>query len=55
MKTTEEIVMFVRDWATNRICSTELNHCDSQAIINEFDDWLEPTSEQIEVMSLFEA
>lgn len=54
MKTTEEIVASIRTWAIGRIRNKSVPYDDARSIVGEYYEWLEPSSEQIEVMSVLD-
>lgn len=54
MKSTEEIVVSIRDWAIDRIREKSLSYADARSLVGEYYEWLEPSSKEIEVMSLTE-
>ena len=58
MKTTEEVVEYVRSWALDRIESYNALGADGvydqKAIIDEFREWLIPEDEDIDIVSIDE-
>jgi len=52
MKTTEEIVASIRSWAIKRIRDKSVSYGDARSIVGEYYEWLNPSTEQVEVMSL---
>lgn len=54
MKSTEEIVVSIRDWAIDRIREKSLSYADARALVGEYYEWLELSSGEVEVLSLVE-
>ena len=52
MRTTEEIVIETRSWAICRIKDKTVSYEDARAIVGEFYEWLEPSEDPIEIISL---
>ena len=51
MKTTEEIVAYLREWSIDRIDTGNLDWSEQQALAAEFKEWIEP-EEGLEIMAL---
>jgi len=55
---TEDIVAHVRGWALDKIESYDSEDIyqihNQMAIVSEFDEWLEPKSDELEIVSLEE-
>ena len=52
--TTEEIVAHIREWSINRIKYGMTSSEDALSIIAEFEEWIEPKEDQLEILSLEE-
>jgi len=52
--TTEEIVALIREWSINRIRYEMLSNGDALSIIAEFEEWIEPEGDRLEILSLEE-
>ena len=58
MMETEDIIAHIRGWALDKIDSYEGEGIeriyDQLAIVDEFDEWLQPKSDELEIVSLDE-
>ena len=58
MMETEDIVAHVRSWALDKIESYDGDDVskiyDQMAIVDEFDEWLQPKTDELEIVSLDE-
>ena len=58
MMETEDIIAHIRGWALDKIDSYETEGIeriyDQLAIVDEFDEWLQPKSDELEIVSLDE-
>jgi len=52
--TTEEIVALIREWSINRIKYGMTSSEDALSIIAEFEEWIEPDGDRLEILSLEE-
>jgi len=52
--TTEEIVTHITEWSINRIRYEMLSNGDALSIIAEFEEWIEPEGDRLEILSLEE-
>jgi len=52
--TTEEIVSHIREWSINRITYGMTSNGDALSIVAEFEEWIEPEGEELEILSLEE-
>jgi len=52
--TTEEIVTHIREWSINRIKYGMTSSEDALSIIAEFEEWIEPEVERLEILSMEE-
>jgi len=52
--TTEEIVAHIREWSINRIKYGMTSSEDALSIIAEFEEWIEPEGDELEILSLDE-
>jgi len=52
--TTEEIVTHIREWSINRIKYVMTSDEDALSIIAEFEEWIEPEGDELEILSLDE-
>jgi len=52
--TTEEIVHHIREWSINRIKYGMTDSEDALSIIAEFEEWIEPEGDELEILSLEE-
>jgi len=52
--TTEEIVSHIREWSINRIKYGMKSSEDALSIIAEFEEWIEPEGDRLEILSLEE-
>lgn len=52
--TTEEIVSHIREWSIDRIKYGMTDSEDALSIIAEFEEWIEPESDRLEILSLDE-
>ena len=50
--TTEDIVAHVRTWSLDRASDMSVNKEDARAILAEFYEWIEPESDELEIVSL---
>ena len=50
--TTEDIVAHVREWSLDRAADMSINKEDARAILAEFYEWIEPESDELEIVSL---
>lgn len=50
--TTEDIVSHIREWSIERAENKSLSEADSDAILSEFLEWIEPEDENIEIVSI---
>ena len=50
--TTEDIVAHVRTWSLDRAADMNINKEDARAILAEFYEWIEPESDELEIVSL---
>jgi hypothetical protein len=50
--TTEELVSHICDWSVNRINEGKLNDDDARAIYSEFEEWIDPDNDEINIFSL---
>jgi hypothetical protein len=50
--TTEDIVAHVRGWSLDRAADMSINKDDARAILAEFYEWIEPESDELEIVSL---
>ena len=51
MELTEDIVAATRAWSIERLDNGDLSYEDQQALLSEFEEWIDPEGE-IEIMSL---
>lgn len=51
---TEEIVIHVREWSLNRIEKINSDSLNAKAIYCEFEEWIDPEVEELEIVSLNE-
>lgn len=49
---TEEIVSYVREWSIDRIYDIDPESIDASAIYSEFEEWINPNYETLEILSL---
>jgi len=52
--TTEEIVAHIREWSIDRIKYGMTSDGDALSIIAEFEEWIEPEGDELEILSLDE-
>jgi len=52
--TTEEIVSHIREWSINRIKYEMTSSEDALSIVAEFEEWIEPEGDRLEILSLEE-
>ena len=52
MMETEKIIAHVRSWSLDRASSDDIHMDDARAILEEFYEWIEPESEELEIISL---
>ena len=50
--TTEDIVAHVRSWSLDRAADMSISKEDARAILAEFYEWIEPESDELEIVSL---
>ena len=50
--TTEDIVAHVREWSLDRAADMSVDKEDARAILAEFYEWIEPESDELEIVSL---
>jgi hypothetical protein len=52
--TTEDIVAHVRDWAIDKIelLHESDRHRNARALLAEFEEWIEPEGDELEIVSL---
>jgi hypothetical protein len=50
--TTEDIVAHVREWSLDRAADKDISKEDASAILAEFYEWIEPESDELEIVSL---
>ena len=50
--TTEDIVAHVREWSLDRAADMSITKDDARAILAEFYEWIEPESDELEIVSL---
>ena len=50
--TTEDIVAHVRGWSMDRAADLNVNKDDARSILAEFYEWIEPDSDELEIVSL---
>ena len=49
--TTEDIVAHVRGWSLDRAANMSISKEDARAILAEFYEWIEPESDELEIVS----
>ena len=52
MMETEDIVAHVREWSLDRAADMSVPKDDARAILAEFYEWIEPESDELEIVSL---
>jgi len=52
--TTEEIVTHITEWSINRIKYGMTSNGDALSIVAEFEEWIEPEGDRLEILSLEE-
>ena len=52
MELTEDIVAATRAWSIERLDNGDLSYEDQQALLSEFEEWIDPEGSDIEIMSL---
>jgi len=52
--TTEEIVAHIREWSIKRIKYGMTSSEDALSIIAEFEEWIEPEGDRLQILSLEE-
>jgi len=52
--TTEEIVAHIREWSINRVKYGMTSSEDALSIVAEFEEWIEPEGDRLEILSLEE-
>jgi len=52
--TTEEIVALIREWSIGQAKYGTLNTGDAFVLVAEFAEWIEPTEDHLEILSLEE-
>ena len=50
--TTEDIVAHVRSWSLDRAADKSISKTDARAILAEFYEWIEPETDELEIVSL---
>jgi len=50
--TTEDIVAHIREWSIDRAADKSVLKEDARAILAEFYEWIEPESDELEIVSL---
>ncbi len=50
--TTEDIVAHVRSWSLDRAANMDVDKEDARAILAEFYEWIEPETDELEIVSL---
>jgi len=50
--TTEDIVAHVREWSLDRAADMSIDKEDARAILEEFYEWIEPESDELDIVSL---
>jgi len=50
--TTENIVAHVREWSLDRAADMSISKEDARSILAEFYEWIEPDSDELEIVSL---
>lgn len=50
--TTEDIVSHVREWSLERVADKSISKENARAILAEFYEWIEPDSDELEIVSL---
>ena len=50
--TTEDIVAHVREWSLDRVADKSVPKEDARAILAEFYEWIEPESDELEIVSI---
>jgi len=50
--TTEEIVAHIREWSIDRIKYGMTSSEDALSIVAEFEEWIEPEGDRLEILSL---
>ena len=50
--TTEDIVAHVREWSLDRVADKSVLKEDARAILAEFYEWIEPESDELEIVSI---
>ena len=49
---TEDIVAHIREWSLDRAADKSISKTDARAILAEFYEWIEPDSDELEIVSL---
>lgn len=49
---TEEIVSYIREWSIDRMYDIDPESLNANAIYSEFEEWIDVSEEQIEILSL---
>jgi len=52
--TTEELVTHIREWSINRVKYGITSNRDAVSIIAEFEEWIEPEGDRLEMLSIEE-
>jgi len=52
--TTEKIVAHIREWSINRVKYGITSNREALTIIAEFEEWIEPEGDELEILSLEE-
>ena len=50
--TTEDIVAHVREWSLDRAADKSVSRENARAILAEFYEWIEPETDELEIVSL---
>jgi len=50
--TTEDIVSHIREWSIERSEDKSLSEADSEAILSEFLEWIDPEEDELEIVSI---
>ena len=50
--TTEDIVAHVREWSLERVADKSISRENARAILAEFYEWIEPDTDELEIVSL---
>jgi hypothetical protein len=52
LTTTEEAVVRAREWSIDRLDNGNLSYEDQQALLSEFEEWIDPPDFDLEIMAL---